>query len=184
MGFNDRMPFGSSVLRLCALSGVLVLAAGCASPDVNPQATRPGRGYVDFFTQPREDVWWKVDVFDSRKQDYREFTTEFKTPGEGILRVEARPGPHKGRISFVNQAIEAPAELEIEVREGMITPVEVKVAKGGSSYVRSVEDRARSGFNTGGRNKVTDSQQQLWQITARALPPIPYIPKQNAAYWK
>ena len=172
------------LITLYVLSGVLLLGNGCASPDVNPQAPKPGRGYVDFLTQPKEDVWWKVDVFDSRKQDYKEFTTEFKAPGEGILRVEARPGPHKGRISFVNQAIEAPAEVEVEVREGMITPVEVKLSRGGSSYVRTVEDRARSGFNNAGRNEVTDSPQQLWQISAKALPPIPYMPKQNTGYWK
>ena len=168
----------------CAIGAVLLLGNGCASPDVNPQAPRPSRGYVDFFTQPKEDVWWKVDVFDARKQDYKEFTAQFKAPGQAIFRVAARPGLHKGRISFVNQGIEAPAEVEVEVREGMITPVEVKVSKGGSSYVRTVEDRARSGFNTAGRNKVTDSPQQLWQISAAALPPAPYGPKESTAYWK
>jgi hypothetical protein len=178
------MNLSRSLLLLCATSGVLLLGGGCASPDVNPQAPRPGRGYVDFFTQPKMDVWWKVDVFDSRKQDYKEFTAQFKAPSDGIFRVEARPGLHKGRISFVNQAIEAPAEVEVEVRDGMITPVEVKLSKGGTSYVRTVEDRARSGFNTAGRNKVTDSPQQLWQISATALPPIPYAPKEDTAYWK
>jgi hypothetical protein len=173
-----------SFIPLCTLSGFLLLGNGCASPDVNPQAPRLGRGYVDLFTQPKEDVWWKVDVFDCRKQDYKEFTAEFKAPRNGILRVEAQPGPHKGRISFVNQAIEAAAEVDVDVREGMITPVEVKLSKGGSSYVRTVEDRARSGFNTAGRSKVSDSPQQLWQISATALPPIPYVPKPNTAYWK
>jgi hypothetical protein len=173
-----------STMPLCAISGLLLFGNGCASPDVNPGSPRPSRGYVDFFTQPKDDVWWKVDVFDSRKQDYKEFTAQFKAPGQAIFRVEARPGRHKGRISFVNQAIEAPAELEVEVREGMITPVEVKVSMGGSSYVRTVEDRMRSGFNAGGRNKVTDSEQQLWQISATALPPVPYAPKESTAYWK
>jgi hypothetical protein len=171
------------LIPLLAVSGVL-LGGGCASRDVNSQAPRPGRGYVDFFTQPREDLWWKVDVFDSRKQDFREFTAQFKAPGEGILRVEARPGPHKGRISFVNRAVEAPVEVSVEVREGMITPVEVTLRKGGTSFTRSVEDRARSGFQTANRNQVNDYSQQLWQISAKALPPIPYTPKQNAAYWK
>jgi hypothetical protein len=178
------MTLWRNLMVLCATGTVLLLANGCASPDVNPHTPRPGHGYVDLFTQPKEDVWWKVDVFDSRKEGYKEFTAQFKAPGQQIFRIEARPGLHKGRISFVNQAIEAPAEVEVEVREGMITPVEVKVTKAGSSYVRVVEDRARSGFNTAGRNKVTDYPQQLWQISATALPPIPYTPKENTAYWK
>jgi hypothetical protein len=169
---------------LGATIGTLLLANGCASPDVNPQAPRPGRGYVDLFTQPKTDVWWKVDVFDSRKQGYKQFTAEFKAPEQAILRVEARPGSYKARISFVNQAVEAPAEAEVEVREGMITPVEVKLAKGDTSYVRVVEDRGRSGFRNAGRNEVTDYSQQRWLISAMVQPPVPYTPKENTAYWK
>jgi hypothetical protein len=173
-----------SLMPLTTVGAALLFGNGCASPDVNPQVSRSGRGYVDFFTQPKQDVWWKVDVFDARDQGYKEFTAQFEAPSQGILRVEARPGSHKGRISFVNQAIEAPAEIEVEVREGMITPVEVKVTKGGSSYVRTVEDRARSGFNAAGRNKVTDSPQELWKISARALPPVLYSPKESVTYGK
>ena len=178
------MRLSQSLTNLWAGCALLLLAAGCATPDVNPPAAHVGRGYVDLYTQPKADVWWKVDVFDSRKQNYKEFTAQFKTPAQAIFRVEARPGRHKARISFVNQAVEAPAELEVEVREGMITPVEVKVNKGDSSYVRVVEDRAASGFRTAGRNRVTDYSQERWQIFARAQPPVPYIPKEQTAYWK
>jgi hypothetical protein len=172
------------LMLVSAISGMVLLANGCATPDVNPQAPRPGRGYVDLFTQPKTNVWWKVDVFDSRRQDYKEFTAQFKAPEQAIFRVEARPGSYKTRISFVNQAIQAPAEVEVEVRDGMITPVEIKLNQGGSSYVRVVEDRARSGFRTARRNEVTDYPQQLWEISATAQPPIPYVPKENTAYWK
>ena len=173
-----------SLTLLCAMTGILVLANGCASPDVNSQAPRPGRGYVDLFSQPKTDVWWKVDVFDTRTESYKEFTAQFKAPEQAIFRIAARPGPHKARISFVNQAIEAPAEVEVEVREGMITPVQVKLDKGDTSYVRVVDDRARSGFRNAGRNQVTDYSQQRWQISATPQPPVPYTPKENTAYWK
>jgi hypothetical protein len=163
------------------LAAVLLgLAAGCATRDVNGPAARAGRGYVDFYTVPKTEVWWKVDVFDAHRQDYKEFTAQFKAPAEGVFRVEARPGRHKARISFVNQAIEAPAEIEAEVREGMITPIQVTLEKGDTTYVRTVEDRARDVH----RNKVTDSQQQRWRISAVAQPPVPYTPKEQTAYWK
>jgi hypothetical protein len=169
---------------LLPLAGILLLAGGCASPDVNPQAAQPGRGYVDLFTQPKTNVWWMVDVFDPRKQDYKEFTAQFQAPEQGIFRVQARPGRHKAKISFVNQAVEAPAELEVEVREGMITPVEVKLHQGDKTFVRVVDDRGRSGFRTAGRNQVNDYSQSRWQISAMALPPIPYTPKEKTSYWK
>jgi hypothetical protein len=159
---------------------LLALVVGCASPDVNPAAPKAGRGYVDLYTVPRSAVWWKVDVYDPSRQDYKEFTAQFQAPGDDIFRVQARPGKHKARISFVNQAIEAPAEVEVDVREGMITPVEVKVEKGDTTNVRVVEDRAKNIY----RNKVTDQTQTRWRISATAKPGIPYTTKQNTSYWK
>jgi hypothetical protein len=135
---------------------------------------------VDFYTVPKAEAWWKVDVFDPSRQDYKEFTAQFKAPGAGIFRVEARPGRYKARISFVNQPVEAPAEAEVEVREGLITPVRVTLNKGDSTHVRVVDDRARDAH----RNKVRDYQQQRWQISAVAQPPVPYTPKERTAYWK
>ena len=79
--------------------------------------------------------------------------------------------------------MEAPAEGEVEVIAGMITPVQVTLEKGDTAYVRTVEDRARSGFATA-RNAVTDSDQTRWKISSKALPPIPYAPKQDMNYWK
>jgi hypothetical protein len=159
---------------------LLALVAGCASPDVNPAAARPGYGYVDLYTVPRSAVWWKVDVYDPDRQNYKEFTAQFQTPGDDIFRVQARPGKYKARISFVNQAIESAAEVEVEVRVGMITPVEVKVEKGDTTSVRVVEDRAKNIY----RNKVTDYTQTRWRISAMAEPAVPYTIKQNSSYWK
>lgn len=159
---------------------LLAFASGCASPDINPAAARTGRGYVDLYTVPKTEAWWKVDVFDPRRQDYKEFTAQFKAPGESIFRIEARPGRHKARISFVNQTIEAPAEIEAEVREGMITPIQVTLEKGDSTYVRVVEDRVK----TARRNIVTDYSETRWRITAVAQPPVAYTPKGQTAYWK
>ena len=101
---------------LSIAAGLLLLASGCAGPDVNPASARTGRGYVDLYSQPRADVWWKVDVFDKNQQVYREFTAQFHSAEADIFRIEARPGSYKARISVVNSSVEAPAEVEVQVR--------------------------------------------------------------------
>jgi hypothetical protein len=170
-----------AILNLALLA---LLAAGCASRDVNPAMARSDRGYVDLYTVPKSDVWWLVDVYDARDKTYKEFTAQFKTPEQSIFRVEAKPGRHKALISFVNRPVEAPAEGEVEVVAGMITPVRVTIEKGDASYVRTVDDRVRSGFSTAGRNSVVDSVEERVVITSKALPPIPYAPKAQMDYWK
>ena len=159
---------------------MLLLLGGCASPDHNQSTPRTGRGYVDLFTDPKEDVWWKVDVFDAAGGNYKEFTAQFEAPAGGILRVEAKPGSHKARISLVNRALEAPADIEVVVRDGMVTPVRVKLEPAGTSYVRTVEDRG----NAVVRNKVTDEEHKRWKLAVTTEPPRPYATKENSAYWK
>ena len=66
----------------------------------------------------------------------------------------------------------------------MITPIEVRLEKAGSTYTRDVDDRFASGFRTEGRNKVTDYSQDLWQLSAIVQPPVPYRLKENTGYWK
>lgn len=171
-------------MLLGVMCGTFLLANGCANPDVNPSALRAGRGYVDLYTQPKTDVWWKVDVFDARAGRYKELAAQFKAPEQAIFRIAARPGPFKARIWFVNHAVEAPAEVETEVREGMITPIQVKLGQGDTSYVRITGDRAHSGMGNAVRNEVTDSSQQRWQVSATAQPPVAYLPKESTAYWK
>lgn len=159
--------------------GLLLLASGCASPDVNPKSARSGRGYVDLYTVPKSDVWWKVDVFLKQEQTFKEFTVEFKAPDQDILRVEARPGWHKARIAFVNAVVEAPAEIDVEVREGMITPIRVAMEPAGTTFTQSREDRVRWE-----ESRVKTYDQQVWKISATAGAPVPFAPKESTAYWK
>lgn len=171
---NARLVF----LGLGVAGGLALLASGCAGPDVNPTSARTGRGYVDLYSQPKADVWWKVDVFDTRGQAYREFTAQFHSAGSDIFRIEARPGSYKARISVVNGAVEAPAEVEVDVREGMITPIRVTGAVAGEGSFQVKEDRLRWEAS-----RVRDYPQRIWRISASAQPPVPYAPKEDMRYW-
>lgn len=177
---NSGVRLVQSIGYLGAMAVVAWLASGCASTDVNPKVPRSGRGYVDLYVVPRTNVWWKVDVFHSGEQRYKEFTAQFEAPAQDIFRVEARPGRYRARVRFVNQAVLAPAEIEVEVRAGMITPVRVLAEKAGSAYVRKVQDR----FNPYKKNEVADFPQRLWEITATVQPPVPYARKEQATYWQ
>jgi len=55
-----------------------------------------------------------VDVFDPKRQGYKEFTAQFKAPVKAFSVSRRGPVAIRRAISFVNQAIEAPAELEVE----------------------------------------------------------------------
>lgn len=166
-------------LNLLSLAGGLMLmASGCAGPDVNPASARTGRGYVDLYSQPKADVWWKVDVFDKRGQAYREYTAQFHSAEANIFRIEARPGSYQARISVVNSAVEAPAEVEVQVREGMITPIRVTGVVAGESSFRVKEDRLRWEAS-----RVREYPQRVWKISASAQPPVPYAPKEDMKYW-
>jgi hypothetical protein len=163
----------------CLITSLLLATIGCKSTDINPGSCRPGRGYADLFTEPKEDVWWQVDVFDTQEQGYKEFTAQFETPQFSIFRVEARPGKHKARIELVNRIVESPVELEVDIREGMITPIRVTMTPAGTSEVRVREDRARWQ-----RSRVRQYGEQMWKLSAKTEPPIPYAPKQSMTYWK
>jgi hypothetical protein len=165
---------------LSVFCGLTWLVSGCASVDVDPKEPRSDRGYVDLFTEPKIDAWWQVEVFDPQRGSYREFTAQFNSPQFGIFRVAARPGLHKARIRFVNHALESPAEVEVDVKAGRITPIQVTIDEAGSTNVRVVDDRVHPTR----RNPVTDYPQALWRIAAVALPPTPYRPKAETSYWK
>jgi hypothetical protein len=161
------------------LLGGLLLAAGCATTDVDPGTPQAGRGYVDLFTEPKANVWWNVSVFDARDDTFKPFVAQFNAPGLGIFRVAARPGQHRAKISFVNHAVEAPVEVEVDVKEGMITPVRVELEPGDSTYVRSREDRARWQSS-----RMFETSQAAWKISATPMPAIPYVRKEQTSYSK
>lgn len=165
-------------VSLGVAGGLLWMVCGCAGPDVNPASARTGRGYVDLYSQPKAEVWWKVDVFDKRSEVYREFTAQFHSAGADIFRIEARPGSYKARISVVNGAVEKPAEVEVEVREGMITPIRVTGEVAGESSFQVKEDRLRWEAS-----RVREYPQRVWRISASAQPPVPYAPKEDMKYW-
>lgn len=155
------------------------LAAGCASRPANPVAARPGRGYVDFRTDPADDLAWQVSQFDAGKQAWQQVFSSLTPPAGGVLRLSCPPGPYAFQVTFLNRVVVQPAQVQVEVVDGLVTPVVVTLTPAGTMGVDQ-KQTTRLGTTVkstyGQRSKYNGDQSTAWQVEARAIPPITYHP--------
>ena len=169
-----------SLLNLALILVTLILvAAGCATPEANPPAPRANRGYADFYAEPAGDVYWRIEQWDESSSQFKERYSKFAPPEHGIVRLELPPGPHRFRITFVNMAIEAPVDTEVDILPEKVSPVAVRRMSVSETYVRSVEDKVR---HAGRRRDVTDDQQMIYRLVPRSQAPEPYQQKAKMRY--
>jgi hypothetical protein len=168
---------------LAALAAGL-LAFGCASPDVNPKSPRSHTGYVDLYANITNALSWDVQRFDTRTKDFGPVYFDLD-PLEGrILRLAFAPGTYRLRVGFLNGIVRDPGVVEVEVRDGEITPIEVKLSKAGVSSVRT-KDTSVGGTTFGRygrRTKIGSYEGASYRVTAVAAPPVPYQPKDLMPY--
>ncbi len=160
-------------------SALLLLLAGCATPEVNPSAPRTDKGYADFYPDPAREIYWEIDLWDAQASQFKSFYSKFGAPDHGILRLELAPGRHRCRITVLNLATKGPVQAEVEIVPEKITPVRVQYEAAGDTYVRSVDDKLAHG---GRRREVTDYQHQIYRLSAVAQAPEAYHPKQKMPY--
>ena len=162
------------------VAGALLLAGGCASSNVNPASARPHTGYVDFYAVNADDLSWDItDVKRGRKVFY-----EFDPVKEPILRLAFKPGQYQLRVTFVNHAVIQPGLADVEVREGMVTPVTVALLPAGTALV---EDRSGKAGGTyyghfGRRTKISSNETTGYEVAAEPQPPVPFQPKAQMSY--
>lgn len=159
------------------LSVVLLLwAPGCATQNINPPQARANTGYVDFHADASTDLFWEVTRWDERAGSFERIFREFKSPQGGVLRLGFAPGRHKLRVSFLNQTITKPAEVEVEVQDGKITPVGVTLTATGTAFVRTKEE-SRGGTpygRHGRRTKIGSDEIVTYDISTVAGTPVAY----------
>jgi len=156
------------------------LAAGCASPNVNPSHARANTGYVDFHADPPGDLFWEVSNIDD-PQNPKVLFSELSAPEGGVLRLAFPPGHHRVRITFLNRVIKVPGETDVEVRDGKITPVRVKLTDAGAASVQTITQG--SGSSAQGRfrssNRYGSDSSVMYGLAAVAETPIDYQPKER-----
>jgi hypothetical protein len=171
-------------LRLAAFAAVLLLAFGCASPNVNPPVPRPNTGYLDFYSGTGEDLAWEIQTFDAGANRYVTAFFDVNPPRERVLRLAFRPGRLRVRVTVLNRAIMQPADIELEVRDGKITPVRVELKEDGKSTVdtkrESLGGTVYGGY--GRRTKIRAVETTLYTISPSAGAPVDYRPKDQMPY--
>ena len=119
--------------RLLMLAAAGLFITGCASPNVNPPQARAKTGYVDFYADSSGELSWQVARFDARTQGFRSVFSEFEPPPGRVLRLAFPPGHYRLRVTFMNCVVREPGLVEVEVKDGLITPVHVPLIHDGTA---------------------------------------------------
>ncbi len=182
-GFGGRRGGGEVVAKGLGVAAVWPLAVlwawlgvGCGTPDINSGRARPDTGYIDFHAGLPGELCWEVSRQDVGAGKYRRVYSSLKPPAEGVLRLAFNPGVHRLRLTFLNRVVLAPAEVEVGVRDGEITPVRVTLTDEAGVAVQTKEvawgPTARGRY--GRRNTAGSEAAVLHRLVVTVDPPEPY----------
>ena len=169
-------------LHLLFSFAILALwTAGCATGNVNPPTARPNTGYVDFHTAPSGDFYWQVARLDERTQGFKKIFSDFRPPAGGGLRLALVPGRYRLQVTFLNLAVREPCVVEVEIKDGWVTPVQVALVGDGTSLVQRKEQRVGASAKGGYRLKTSYSSEEsaIYQLSAKTSAPVPYQTKEH-----
>jgi hypothetical protein len=178
-------PFrGSSSAALALLLSAVLLCFGCASPDVNPAVPKAKTGYLDFYAHPDDDLSWQVEQFDSAKNRFKVIYSNVEYLDGSILRLAAKPGSYRLRVSFLNRVVTTAGECEVTVLDGRITPVQANLTQTGTSLLLSRDTSAGGTVygRFGRRTKLEASEALSVTISLSTLDPRPYELKAHMPY--
>ncbi|HVU26642.1 MAG TPA: hypothetical protein VHG71_02765 [Verrucomicrobiae bacterium] len=165
------------------LTGVFVLlVAGCASQNVNPAKARSHTGYVDFFAGDT-NLCWQIDrIYGAGKTN--QIFAQFGPLGEPILRLAFAPGHYEFRVTFLNHVITRPGIADVEIKDGMVTPVLVILDEAGKTLVRTRETSVGGTYyGSYGRNtRINTDETAMFQIGLEPKDALPYKPKGEMPY--
>jgi hypothetical protein len=170
------------LLIICWLAMSTVLLAGCASSNVNPAAPHHDTGYVDFYVGSTNDLYWDVTDSASNKKVFSEFG-----PLQGpILRLGFKPGEYQFQVTFLNRVIATAGRADVEVRDGMVTPVMVTLLPMDAAVVQSKSLEIGTSYygRFGRRTKTRETQSVNYKIITEPQMPLPYQRKEQMPYFR
>jgi hypothetical protein len=125
-----------------------------------------------------------VARFDDRMQNFKNVFSELDPLPDEVLRLAFAPGRHRLRVTFLNRVITQPAEIEVEVQDGKITPVRVALTSAGVALVETRET-SRGGTargRYGRRTKIDSDETVMYGISTVADQPVAYQLKERMSY--
>jgi hypothetical protein len=88
------------------------------------------------------------------------------------------------RVTFLNHAILVPGVADVEVQDGMVTPVTVTLLPVGTALIETKTGRAGGTYygRYGRRTKITNTGAVSYEVSAEPEPPVPFQPKAQMPY--
>ena len=173
-----------SLQLLLAVAALALLAPGCATKDVNPPQARAHMGYVDFHAPADEELSWQVGCFDDQTKTFKLLYLEYEPPADGILRLALKPGHYRFQVTIVNRVTSAPAVVEVEIQDGLITPVAFALTAEGVAKVQSRDEGMRNSVKGryAWKTKYGTKESITFQVATQVGAPISYKAKEWMAY--
>jgi hypothetical protein len=174
----------NTITTLTALAAAGLFITGCASPNVNPPGARANTGYVDFYADSSGELSWEVARFDDRKQGFRSVFSKLEPPPGRVLRLAFPPGHYRMRVTFMNRVMREPGLVELEIKDGLITPVHVALIPDGIAQVETKQNRVGGTFKGryGRGTKFGSDESTMYRISTEAKPALPYQVKEQMPY--
>jgi hypothetical protein len=162
-----------------------LLAAGCASRNVNPPEPRAHTGYVDFYTDADEELSWFIKELDVADPAGEVLFSEVKPLAGNILRLALPPGHYTFSIALLNRIVLERAQGAVEVNAGPGTPVHVSLAESGTATVKSKDTRTGGTYygRFGRRTKFRSEEDPAYRVVAEARTLLPYAVKAQMPYY-
>jgi hypothetical protein len=142
---------------------------------VNPHTAQPDTGYIDIFDPEGRAFSW--DIKDVRQ--HRSLYTEYKPQSE-IIRLSLSPGSYDLSIRILNTAISEPATVHVQVRDGQLTPVKVRLSGEGTTQIERKHTPLPGHYTR--RTKIIADETQIFRLDGDVLPSIPYRPREQVPY--
>jgi hypothetical protein len=168
-----------------ALAVIAAVVGGCASNETNPPAPRTNLGYVDFYSPTTNALSWEVSDATAAGGQFKTVFSDLKPPANGVVRLAFAPGHHRLRVTFLNRVITKPAEVEVDVYDGKVTPVRVVFIEAGTTLVKTKEINRGGGTVRGpygGRTRIGSDETIRYDISTTADPPAVYQAKERMPY--
>jgi hypothetical protein len=101
-----------------------------------------------------------------------------------VLRLAFPPGHYRLRVTFMNRVVQEPGLAEVEVKDGLITPVQVALIPDGTTQVKTKETRVGGTFKGryGRGTEFGSDESTLYRVSAEAKSALPYQVKEQMPY--